>query len=416
MLAGLWTLAACGHSSESAPAPAKPAGPPVPVVAGKVETRNVPVIADYVARTEGLQTVEIRARVAGVLEKVGFVAGGLVRKDQMLFLIAPDEYQAALQSAAAQLAKANADLTKAQDAVTVQRAEASVAQAKAQLSKSQRDVARLRPLAAAQAVPQVDLDTAITNEEVASSNLQSAEAGLSDTQLSQRVAIESSKAAVDSAKAAVKNAQLNLSYATIRSPLDGVAGFVKVDPGNYINPQSAPVLTTVSTIDPMKVTFGLSEADYLRVIKTYQWDAKEETPALTLTLADGTIYPYRGTPRHVDRALDPKTGTISVDATFPNPKGILRPGQFARVGFAIDTRKDAAVIPSRAVMKLQGIDVVYVVGPNNTVEQRTVTLGPRYHNDVVIEQGLKPGETIVIDGTQKVQPGGTVVPSAPATK
>jgi membrane fusion protein (multidrug efflux system) len=385
-------------------------------VVTKAQQRDVPIQADYVARTDGVQTVEIRARVAGYLQTVGFVAGGLVRKDQVLFTIQPDEYQAALQSAKAQEAKAYADLTKAQDAVTVARAEASVAQAKAQLAKSQRDVARFRPLAAAQAVPQTDLDTAMTSEEVAAANLQSADAALSDTQLSQRVAIASSKAAVDSAKAQVTTAQLNLSYATIRSPLNGVAGFVKVDPGNYISAQSSPVLTTVSTIDPIKVTFGLSEADYLRVIKAYQWDAKQATPALTLTLADGSVYPLKGTPQHVDRALDPKTGTISVDATFPNPNGILRPGQFARIGFAIATRKGATVIPSRAVMKLQGIDVVYVVGSGNEVEQRSVTLGPRYKNDVVIDNGLKPGETIVLDGTQKVQPGGTVIPSQPATK
>lgn len=416
MFSSLFALSACSHGAQPAEPAAKPSGPPVPVVVARVEKRDVPVEADYVARTEGMQTVEIHARVAGVLQKVGFVPGGLVRKDQMLFEIQPEEYQAALLSAKAQRAKAEADLTRAQDAVTVQRAEASVAQAEAQLAKSQRDVARLRPLAAAQAVPQTDLDTAMTNEAVSAANLQSAKAGLSDTQLSQRVGIDSAKAAVDQAKAQVTNAQLNLSYTTIRSPLSGLAGFVKVDPGNYVNPQQTAALTTVSSIDPMKVTFGLSESDYLRVIKTYQWDAKERTPSLTLTLADGKVYPHKGTPRHVDRSLDPKTGTISVDATFPNPEGLLRPGQFARVGFAIDTRKAATVIPSRAVMKLQGIDVVYVVGPNNEVEQRTVTLGPRSQNDVVIENGLKPGETIIVDGTQKVQPGGTVIPSQPATK
>jgi membrane fusion protein (multidrug efflux system) len=408
-------IAACSHET-SKPASGPPPGPPVPVVTQKVGARDIPVLAEYVAKTEGMQTVEIRARVAGFLEKVGFVEGGLVRKGQILYQIQPDEYQAAQLSAQAQLDKANAELVKQQDRVAVDRARASVDQAQAELDKAKRDVQRLGPLAAAQAVPQVDLDTAQTKEQVAQSNLSGADAALRDTELSQRVGISQANASINSAQAALKNAQLNVSYATIRSPIDGVAGFNHVDPGNYINPAQAPVLTTVSTIDPMKVVFGLSESDYLRVVKRYQWDSKQSVPVLSMTLADGQAYPQKGTPTHVDRALDPKTGTILVEGTFPNPQGLLRPGQFARVGFPIEQRTNAVAIPMRAIVKLQGLDAVYVVGPENKVQQRTVTLGPRYKNDVVIETGLKSGETIVVDGIQKIVPGSTVQPASPAAK
>jgi membrane fusion protein (multidrug efflux system) len=408
-------VAACAHGSAAKPA-GVPAGPPVPVVAGTVSAHTVNIYTDYVARTAGLQTIEIRPRVAGFLNKVNFVAGGLVRKGQLLFEIQPEEYQAALLTARAQRQKAEADLQQQLDKVAVDRAAAALAQQRAERAKAQRDVERYRPLAAAQAVPQTDLDSALTREQVAEAGVQAAEATLRDSQLSQRVGISQARAAVDQAKASVINAELNLSYASIRSPITGVAGFVKVDPGNYVTPAQTPVMTTISTIDPMKVAFGLSESDYLRVVKQYQWDAHLQLPVLTLTLANGELYPQKGTPTHVDRALDPKTGMIGVEATFPNPQGLLRPGQFAKIGFSIEERKNALLIPARSVIKLQGLDVVYVIGPENKVEQRTVTLGARVQNDVVVLSGLKSGEKIVVDGIQKVQPGGTVVPQAPVTK
>ncbi len=408
-------VAACSHGPADKPSGA-PAGPPVPVVAGTVQQRDTEILTDYVARTAGNQTIEIRPRVAGFLNKVDFVGGGLVRKGQLLFEIQPEEYQAALLTARAQQAKAEADLEKETDRVAVDRAAASLAQQRAELAKAQRDVERYRPLAAAQAVPQTDLDSAITREQVAEAGVQAADASLRDTVLAQRIGIAQAKAAVDQAKASVINAELNLSYASIRSPITGVAGFVKVDPGNYVNPSQTSVMTTISAIDPILVTFGLSESDYLRVVKQYQWDAQRAVPVLTLTLANGEVYRYKGTPTHVDRALDPKTATIPVEASFPNPQGLLRPGQFAKIGFAIEQRKNALLIPARAVIKLQGLDAVYVIGSENKVEQRSVTLGPRVQNHVVVMSGLRAGEKIVVDGTQKAQPGGTVIPQAAVTK
>jgi membrane fusion protein (multidrug efflux system) len=281
------------------------------------------------------------------------------------------------------------------------------------LDKAKRDVARLTPLAAEKAVTQADLDAAVTTEQVASSSLEQAEASLQDTQLSQRTSLAQAKAAVSAAQAAVTQARLNLGYTHIVSPIDGTIGFVKVDAGNLVGPQTTSVLATVSAIDPIAVKFGVAETDYLQAQQRLAAGASGAPVSLKLVLADGTTYPYPGRVTAIDRAVDPKTGTISIDSRFPNPQGVLRPGLFGRILLTIETRPNAIVIPQRAVTLLQDINTVYVVDAANTVKVRTVELNGRYGNQYVVASGLKAGETIVVEGIQKIRAGSTVIPTAP---
>src|SRR5215510_1336373 len=255
----LLTLATgCQQRDATASKPA-PEAPPPAVIVAEVPQRTVNVSADFVARTDAVPTVEIRARVQGVLEQVRFREGSEVKRGQILFVIQQDEYKAALQSARAQLAKAQADLTRAKDASVVDRARAQLEQAKAELGKNQADVARYRPLAKENAIPQQDLDTAVSREQVGAAGVEAAEAALKDAVLAQRTAIQLGEAAVESAKAAIIQADLNLSYTTIESPISGIIGKVNVDPGNLVGKGEPTLLATVSSIDPMFVDFSIAE-------------------------------------------------------------------------------------------------------------------------------------------------------------
>ncbi len=408
LVVAIGSTAGCGHAD--APA-AQPTLPPVPVVVQKVTTQTVPIVGEYVARTAAMQTVEIRPRVNGVLQRVFFANGAAVHAGEQLFQIQPDEYAAALQSAQAQLAKANADYEKARDNVVEASARADVAVRQSQLDKAERDVDRLRPLAEQKAVTQSDLDAAVTAKDVAASGLLQAKASLQDTQLGVRTSIAQAKAAVSAAQAAVTQARLNLGYTKISSPIDGVVGFRNVDAGNVVGPQTSTALATVSAIDPMAVRFGVAEADYLTAEKKLAAGAAGAPVTLKLVLADGTTYPYTGQVTAIDRAVDPKTGTITVDSRFPNPNNVLRSGLFGRILLTEETRPDTVVIPQRAVTLLQDANTVFVVDGSNKAKLRTIKVDGRYQSGYIVASGLKAGETIVVEGIQKVRDGATVVPS-----
>ena len=258
---------ACERTKETKPGASAPSTPPPAVVVAEVVARAVPVTRDFVARTVAVPTVEVRARVPGVLQQVLFKEGTVVNEGQDLFVIQPEEYQAALRSARAQLSKARADLTRAQDTSIVDRARAHVAQAQADLGKARQDVARYRPLAAARAIPQQDLDTSLAREQVTVAAVDAAEAELRDSTLAQRSAIELAQAAVESASAAITQAELNLSYTAIRSPITGIAGKIDVDRGNLVGKSEPTLLTTISAVDPIFVDFSIPEADYLRLTR-----------------------------------------------------------------------------------------------------------------------------------------------------
>jgi membrane fusion protein (multidrug efflux system) len=401
------TLVGC----ERGDAKAKGSAAPIPtVLVAVVDQRTVPVGADFVARTEGVPTVEIRARVSGVLDQVRFREGSGVKQGQVLFMIQPEEYKAALQSARAQVAKAEADLLRAKDTSIVDRARASLDQAKADLGKDRADVARYRPLVEQQAIPKQDLDTALSREQASAAGVAAAEAAFKDSMLAQRTAIQLAEAAVESGKASVTQAELNVKYTVIESPINGIISKLAVDTGNLVGKGEPTLLATVSAIDPIYVDFAITETDYLRFVKRIPGLGRGEVPrdrapALDLILSDGSVFPQKGRPIFVDRAIDQKTGTIQVRSEFPNPQHVLRPGQFARVRAVTEEVPDAILVPQVAVQDLQGAKTVMVVGEDNKVAMRTLTLSQPYQEFYIVSAGIKAGERVIVEGIQKVRPG-----------
>ena len=405
-----------------------PPPPPPRVVVAEVVQRTVPIVRDFTARTDAIPTVEVRARVPGVLEQVLFKEGTEVKQGQTLFVLQREEYAAAVESARAQLAKAQADLTRARDTSIVDRARAQVDVRKAELGKAQQDVNRYRPLAEARAIPQQDLDTSLAQEKVTVANVEAANAALRDSQLVQRTEIQIAEAAVQSAKASISQAELNLGYTTVQSPINGIIGKIQVDRGNLVGKSEPTLLATVSAVDPIYASFSVAEADYLRLAPRIRLDpqgrARDTDSQLQLFLADDSLFPHKGRFVFVDRAVDPKTGTIGVQAAFPNPERVLRPGQFARVRGVVDERPDAVLVPQLAVQEEQGAKTVLVVGDGDKVALRSVTLDERIGDLYIVTAGLKRGERVIVEGLQKVRPGmqvkpelkpATAAPAAPAS-
>jgi membrane fusion protein (multidrug efflux system) len=410
LLLGVLLTAACGQGKEAKAEKAKAAAPPPPtVVVAEVTERTVPLVRDFTARTEGVPTVEVRARVAGVLEQILFKEGSEVKQGQTLFRIQREEYAAALESSRAQLAKTEADLVRAKDASVVDRAKATLEQRRADLEKAQRDVARYLPLAEAKAIPQQDLDTARSAEKVAVAGVDVAEAALKDTELVQRTQIQLATAAVRSAKASVTQAELNFGYTDVVAPISGIIGKIQVDRGNLVGKAEPTLLATVSAVDPIYVDFPVVEADYLRLAPRIKLgsDGRAQNTAyrLELFLADNTEFPQKGRVVFVDRALDAKTGTIGVRAEFPNPQKVLRPGQFARVRGVVEERAGAVLLPQLAVQDQQGTKVVMVVEAGDKVALRSVVLDERVGDFYIAAKGVKPGDRVIVEGVQKVRPG-----------
>jgi membrane fusion protein (multidrug efflux system) len=398
-----------GTAKEKTSKAAAPAAPPPTVVVAAVTQQDVPIAAEFVGRTEAVPTVEIRARVQGILEQVRFREGSTVRKGQQLFTIQQAEYRAAVQSARAQLAKAQADLLRARDTSVVDRVRAHLDQARAERGRTGADVARYRPLAEEKAIPQQDLDTAVSREQVAAAAVVAAEAALRDAQLNQRTAVQLAEAAVESARAAVTQAELNLSYTSIESPITGIISKLSVDTGNLVGKGEPTLLSTVSAVDPIYVDFSITEADYLRIVKRVpglgRGEVRQGPATLELIIADSTVFPHKGRPVFVDRAVDQQTGTIRVRAEFPNPDMILRPGQFGRVRAVTEDVPNAVLVPQIAVQDLQGAKTVLVVGDGDKVAQRTVSLRETYQTFYIVRNGLKPGERVIVEGIQKARPG-----------
>ncbi|MGH9882801.1 MAG: efflux RND transporter periplasmic adaptor subunit [Pyrinomonadaceae bacterium] len=377
---------------------------------------------------------EIKAQVAGYLLRQDYQEGSLVKKGQLLFEIDPRPFQAALDQARGQVAQFQGQLEQANSQVTqaeaqlaqansqVLQAQAQLAQAQANQVKTQLDVNKYGPLAEQKAVTQQDYDNAIQANVVAKAQVEAAKAGVETARAQFRAAnaqIGTAKAAiataqgqVENARAAVKTAELNLGFTRITSPIDGIAGIAQAQVGNLINATSA--LTTVSTVDPIKVYYNLSEQEYLNFTKGNLIDAQQGTSGpqlqLELILSDGTTYPHTGSFFLADRQVDPGTGAIRLAGIFPNPGNVLRPGQYGRVRAVTSTKDSALLVPQRAISELQGSYQVAVVGIDKKISFRTVKVGERSGSMWVVEDGLKPGEVVVAEGTQKVRPGMTVEP------
>ncbi len=403
-------LVACGRSEDKTVQAAAAAPPPPSVVVAEVVQKTVPIYSEFVAQTDAKETVEIRARVQAFLEAQHFTEGTVVKKDQLLFTLDKREYEAQLLQAKAQLAKAQADLAFAKDNATVESAKANLGVARAQLGKAETDERRLKPLAEQRAVPQQDYDTAAANLDSARAAVESVRATLNTTQVNQKSNIEQAEAAVASARAAIVQAELNVSYCTINSPIEGLIGRRQVTPGNLVGKGEATLLDTVSSIDPIRVNVTISEAEYLRFMEQRKRGASGGVP-LELILTDGSVFPHKGRTVIIDRAVDVKTGTLSVVAEFPNPGGVLRPGQFGRVRAAVEQAENAILVPRRAVQEIQGTKTVLVVGADNMVALRTITPGENVGEYLIVRDGVKPGERVIVDGVQKARPGSPVNPS-----
>ena len=409
VLIGPMLLWAAGCSKEAEPAAGQqaPAPPPTPVVVATIGQADVPVVREYVARTEAITTVMIEARVEALLQTMEFEEGRRVTEGQVLYRLDTRTYDANLASTKAGLAKANADLKLAQEQVSVRAAEAGVARTKAALNKAKQDVARLEPLAAQDAVPQQDLDTAIAAQEVAQADLDASEAELENSRIREEVGVLQAQAQLQAAEAAVSLAELDLGYCTITSPLDGLIGRTQVNIGNLVGRGGTSELVEVSSIDPIYATLSVSEAEYLRSQKAQEEGAVQ---SVQIILADDSIYPHEGEIMTADRAVALETGTLQVVVSFPNPDGELRPGQFGRVRAVVGLLEDAVLVPQRSIMEQQGAKIVLVVGDGDKVALRTVHVSERFEDSFVVTDGLEVGDRVVLEGQLKVRPGMTVDP------
>ncbi len=376
LLAASLVLYSC--TGQSATAPKAPPPPDVGVVA--VIEKDVPIYSDWVATMDGFLNANIEPQVSGYLIKQDYREGSFVHKDDVLFEIDPRPFQAVLDQAKAQVGQARGQL----------------AQAQAQLGLSEINVKRDTPLAAARAIAQSQLDNDIQGKAQAEAQ------------------VKTSTAAIASSEANVETAELNLGFTKVRSLIDGIAGIAAIQIGNLVSPTT--VLTTVSQVNPIKVIFPISEQEYLSMAGRDKAGSSPDLlktsgqAPLQLTLSNGSIYPQNGHILFADRQVDSQTGTIRIVATFPNPGNVLRPGQFGRIRALVSLRKDALLVPQRAVTELQGRYQVAVVGPGNKINVRFVKVGDRIGDLWIVTDGLHPHENVVSEGVAKVRDGAVVNP------
>ena len=368
-VAGIALLITAACDKGKAPPPA----PPVVEVVSVVQ-RDVPIYIEWVGILDGDVNAVIRPQVTGYLLKQNYREGDLVKKGQALFEIDPRTFEAA-----------------------VDEAKGIRAQKFARYETTSANLARIKPLAALNAVSQKDLDDSTGAQQSAKAELEAAEANL-------------------------KTAKLNLGFTRITSPITGIAGIANAQVGNLLSPSMTTDLTTVSSVDPIKVYFNISEREYLKVANAAAASGKKpEQVALQLILVDGSLYPHPGKVSVLNRQVDAGTGTFKVAALFANPDNLLRPGQYGKVRATMSVEKGALLVPQRAVTEIQGKYLVAVVGADDKADIRPVTVGERIGSEWIISKGLQPGEQVVAEGTQKVRPGMTVTtkpfePATPAAK
>jgi membrane fusion protein, multidrug efflux system len=343
--------------------------PPPPVIVVAVEPRNVPIFDEWIGRLDGSANVDVRARVQGYVQEIAFNEGTVVNEGDLLLRIDPRPYEAALAQSQAQLAQAVADQVK-----------------------TDQDERR---------------QTDLYNKKIASEQ-------------DYRNAVQANlaaKATVDAGHAAVDQAQLNLEFATIKSPIKGIVGRTDFTVGNFVSAGGGGAeITKISTVDPIELRFGVSEKEYLAwaedISALLAKPLEQRDEDFELIRADGKVHPYKGRLLAADRAIDPNTGTIRLTALFPNPGNILRPGQYARVRLKVEDRAGALLVLQRAVVEMQGKNFVWVVDDTNKAFMRSVTVGPRIGSDWLIETGLKSGDRVVLEGLQMLTEGGLVQAAA----
>jgi len=354
-------LVSCGSDEQS-----KLFVPEIPVY--KITAEDVPIYQEFVGQVYGLKDISIRARVEGFLEGIYFDEGRAIKKGQLLYTIESQPFEADVAAKMSLLAEAKTFLVNAES-----------------------ELNRIRPLAEINAVSQSDLDAAVAR-------------------------FEASQASVEAAEANLRAAQIQLSYTKIKAPISGIIGKTKAKVGDFVGREPNPViLNVVSRIDVILVEFFVTESQYLifareRMKNKEMKEVERQEPNLELILSDGSVHSHKGKVEFADRDVDPTTGSILVQASFPNPERIIRPGQFARINALVRTIKNGILIPQRSVMEMQGIHNVYVINNENKVKLRRIIVGPTIDSFWLVEEGLNNGEKVVYEGLQKVKPGMTVNP------
>ncbi len=363
LLCLLLTVSACQNKEEAAQAPPPP---DIPVVV--LQAQDVPLFMEFVGQVHGLKDIAMRARVEGFLEGIHFEEGSQVEEGKLLYTLESQPFEEAVANRMSQ-----------------------VAEAQTMLAKASSDLGRIKPLAELKAVSQSDLDGAVAQ-------------------------FEAAQAALDAAQANLRAARIQLGYTKVYSPINGIIGKTKAKVGDFVGREPNPViLNVVSQTDTILVEFFLTENQYLEAARRFLAEAgdaesEKDKAVLELILSDGSLYPQKGKVDFIDRDVDPTTGAILLQASFPNPEGLLRPGQFAKVKVRSETVRDGILVPQRCVTELQGLYSVFVVEAGNTIKERAVTLGPAVGSAYLVKEGLTAGDQVVYEGLQMVRDGAVVNP------
>ena len=393
----------CGAPARSESA----APPPPPVLVTEARTADVPIYSEYPAQTYARDFVDVRARVDGYIQQWLFRPGQEVHAGDTLYVLDKRPYEAALDQAKGNLAQSEADLDFAQKQVALLQAQANLGVAQANSVKAQQDVDRLAPLVQADAASKQELDAARAALGAGQATVRANQANVDQARLSTRTQIASTEGKVEALRGAVRTAQINLDYATIKAPINGLSGDTLVPVGGLVNATSAQPLTTIVPLDPIWVRFKVTETEYLTFKKRGNLTRSE----LTLVLSDGSEFSQKGRVENTVNQVDPKTGTLELQARFPNPQHVLLPGQFGKVRIETNLRKNVILVPQRAIQQLQSLQTILVVGSDNKVELKTITTSDRVGDALIVDQGLKPGDRVIVEGQLRVRPGMPVSPA-----
>ena len=347
-------VAACGKKTETVVLP------PVKVNVVTATQSDVPIFEEFVAQVYGASDVDIRARVEGWVTSMNFKEGSRVKKGDLLYVIDDIEYKNEVDFQTSELARAKTELVRAEN-----------------------DLSRVRPLTELNALSKKDLDNAVA-------------------------AYDAAKAHVKSVESSLQNAKVEMSYTRVTSPFDGVVGISNVQEGDYVSRLSSSVLTTVSSIEGVKVRFQISEREYLRIAKMSKEDLSAAKKNIQLLLADGSLYPQKGEVNFADREIDPKTGTLTIETSFPNPNGLLRPGMFVKTQVLLSTYPNAVLVPQRSVFQLQSLAQVFTISDSSTLKVSIVETGAKVGDAWIITKGLKAGDKVAIIGNASLTPNSKV--------
>jgi membrane fusion protein (multidrug efflux system) len=395
-------LAGCSRSEPKVAAQAP--APTVEVVT--VAPSDADIFTEYPAQTYARDMVDVRGRVEGYIEKWLFRPGQEVKAGQVLYILDLRPFQAQLEQAQGNVNQAEADLTFAQKQVSLRQAEANLAVAQANLVKAQQDHERLKPLVEQDAAARQELDAAVAALHSAEASVRANQANVEQTRLTTDTQVQATSGKLGAQRGALQTASLNLQYGSITAPISGLIGDTQVPVGGLVQPGAGQPLTTIVPLDPIWVRFKVSEAQYL----TLKNAPPQKAPVLHLTLADNTVFPHAGSIANALNQVDSRTGTLEMQAQFPNPQHKLLPGQFGRVRYVSGRRTGAILVPQRAVQQNQSIQMVYVVGRDNKVQARPVRTGPRVGESWIIDNGIQAGDRVIVEGLLTVRPGAAVNP------